>query len=58
MISLLIVLAIVGVCLYLFNTFVVMDGRFKTAINAIVCLIAFIYILGALTGHNYLGRLG
>lgn len=41
----LILLAIIGVVLYLFNTFVPMDGRFKTAINAIVGLVAFIWIL-------------
>lgn len=55
LITLLAVLAIVGVLLYLFNTFITMDPRFKTAINIIVCLIAFLYVLGALTGQHYLG---
>jgi len=55
LISLIIVLAIVGCLLYLFNTFVTMDPRFKTAINVLVCLVAFIYVLDTLTGRNYLG---
>ena len=44
----LVYLAIFGVALYLFNVFVPMDGRFKTAINCIVGLCAFIFILQAL----------
>lgn len=47
MISLLVTLLVVGVLLYLFNLFVPMDGRFKKAINVIVGLIAFLYILQA-----------
>jgi hypothetical protein len=57
LIQLLVVLVIVGVLLYLFNTFVTMDPRFKTAINVIVCLIAFLYILGALTGYHLPGAI-
>jgi hypothetical protein len=41
----LIVLAVAGVVVYLFNTLVQMDGRFKSAINAIVGLVAFILIV-------------
>lgn len=52
LVTVLIVLAVVGTLLYLFNRFVTMDGRFKSAINAIVCLIAFIYILTALFGRG------
>jgi len=48
MITVLVYLAIFGVALYLFNVFVPMDGRFKTAINCIVGLCAFIFILQAL----------
>jgi hypothetical protein len=55
LITLLVVLVIVGVLLYLFNTFVTMDPRFKTAVNVLVCLIAFLYILGALTGYKFPG---
>lgn len=56
LITLLVVLVIVGVLLYLFNQFVTMDPRFKRAINVLVCLIAFLYIVSALTGHSF-GRL-
>ncbi len=54
-ITLLVVLVVVGVVLYLFNAFVTMDARFKTAINVLVCLGAFLYCLGQLTGHHFLG---
>jgi hypothetical protein len=57
LLSLLVVLIIVGVLLYLFNNFVNMDARFKTAINVIVCLVAFLYVLDALTGRNFVAGL-
>ena len=43
--SVVFLLLVVGFLLYLFNLFVPLDGRFKNAINAIVCFIAFLYIL-------------
>jgi hypothetical protein len=52
MLTLLITLAIVGFALWLFNQFVPMDPRFKTAINGLVCLLAFLYVIGVLTGHG------
>ena len=45
MIQLLVVLVIAGVILYLLNTLVPMEGRFKTAINVIVGLMVFLWIL-------------
>lgn len=54
MLMLIVWLAVVGVLLYLFNQFVTMDPRFKTAINALVCLGAFIYAVRVLTGHRIL----
>lgn len=57
LIEVLVVLVVVGVLLYLFNQFVTMDARFKNAINVIVCLIVFLYLLGALTGHPVSGLL-
>jgi hypothetical protein len=48
MITVLVYLVIFGVLLYLFNLFVPMDARFKTAVNCIVCLMAFLFILNAL----------
>ena len=55
LITLLVALVVVGVLLYLFNAFVTMDPRFKSAINVIVCLGAFLYIVGALTGRHWFG---
>jgi hypothetical protein len=55
LITLIVMLVVVGVVLYLFNTFVTMDPRFKSAINVLVCLLAFLYIVGALTGHHFGG---
>lgn len=52
LITILVVLAVVGFALWLFNAFVTMDPRFKQAINALVCLLAFLYVIGALTGHQ------
>lgn len=45
MISVLVVLVIAGVVLYLLNVLVPMDGRFKTAINVLVGLFLFLWIL-------------
>ncbi len=56
LIELLVILAIVGVLLWLFNTLVPMDGRIKTAINAIVLLVVFIYILQAFGLIHGFGR--
>lgn len=55
LISLLITLIIVGVMLYLLNTLVPMDARIKTAINVIVLLVVFLYVLqafGLFSGAN------
>ena len=46
LIQLLVLLIVVGFLLWLSNTFVTaIDPRFKTAINAVVLLIVFLYIL-------------
>jgi len=48
MITVLVVLIIAGVLLYLLNALVLMDGKFKTAINVLVGLMLFLYILQVL----------
>ena len=48
MISILVVLVVAGVALYLLNTLVPMDPKFKTAINAIVGLLLFLWCLSLL----------
>ena len=57
LIQLLVVLVILGVLLYLLNVLVPMDNRFKTAINVIVGLLLFLYIVDLFTGHHYSGAL-
>lgn len=47
MIEILIVLIVVGVCLYLVNTYVPMPAPFKTVLNVIVVLALCIWLLGA-----------
>lgn len=51
LIALLVGLAVIGVVVYLFNLFIPMDGKYKTAINAIVGLIVFIWIISVLFGY-------
>ena len=48
LLSVVIVLVIAGVLLYLLNTLVPMDARFKTVINCLVGLILFLYCVKVL----------
>lgn len=57
LIQLLVVLVILGVLLYLLNVLVPMDNKIKTAINVIVGLLLFLYIVDLFTGHHYSGAL-
>ena len=47
MLQLLIVLVVLGVCLYLVNTYVPMAQPIKTIINVIVVLLVVIWLLNA-----------
>jgi hypothetical protein len=47
MINLLVVLVVVGVLVYLFNSLIPMDARFKMVLNALIGLFLFLYILSA-----------
>jgi hypothetical protein len=47
MISLIVVLVIVGVCLYLIENFVPMDATIKTIIRVVVVLCLVLYLLQA-----------
>jgi hypothetical protein len=47
MIGLIIVLVIVGVCLYLIETYVPMDAAIKTVIRVVVVLCVVLYLLQA-----------
>lgn len=48
LIGLIVMLAVVGVLLYLFNLLVPIEGRIKQVIIALVGLLIFLYILQAL----------
>lgn len=47
MITVLVVLVVAGVLVYLFNSLIPMDARFKLVINCLVGLFLFLYILSA-----------
>lgn len=57
LISLLIVLVVVGVLVYLLNVLVPMDARFKIAINCLIGLVLFLWVVNALTGGKYAANL-
>ena len=56
LISLVIVLIVVGVLLWLINTYLPMDGTIKTILNAVVVIVVVVWllqsfgILGSLSG--------
>ena len=45
LLNLLILIFVVGIIMYLFNLFVTMDAKYKTAINVIVGAVVFLYAL-------------
>jgi len=47
MITLLVVIIIAGVVLYLVNTMLPMDPRFKTVLNVVACILLLLYVLSA-----------
>lgn len=47
MITLLVVIVIVGVCLWFLNQYVPMAPPFKTAVNIIAVILLFLYVLSA-----------
>jgi len=44
-ISLLIVLAVIGFCLWLFNTYVPMDSKVKKIINVVIVILIIVWLL-------------
>ena len=45
LVSLIIVLILVGVCLYLINTMIPMDAKIKTIINVVVILVVLLWVV-------------
>ncbi len=59
LISLVLVLIVIGVLLYLFNTYVTMiDGRIKQIINIVVIVAVILYVLSLFVAlpHIHVGR--
>ncbi|SDC98675.1 hypothetical protein SAMN05444678_107206 [Sphingomonas sp. YR710] len=55
LISLLIVLIVVGVLLWLVNTYIPMDSKIKSILNAVVVIVVILWLLQA---FGVLGSLG
>jgi hypothetical protein len=45
LLSMIVMIVIVGVVLYLLNTLVPMEPRFRTVVNALIGLFVFLYVL-------------
>jgi hypothetical protein len=53
-ISIIVVLVVIGIILWLINTYIPMDGKIKTILNVVVVIIVIIWLLSAfgLTGST------
>lgn len=59
-IQLIILLIVVGVLLWLVNTYIPMDGKIKTIINVVVVVLVVLWLLGlfGILGPLYTYRVG
>jgi uncharacterized protein involved in cysteine biosynthesis len=57
LIGLAIALVIVGVILYLINTFIPMDPKIKQILNVVVVIIVIIWLLSVFFGSGHLGNI-
>ncbi len=55
LLSLIVVLIVVGVLLWLVNTYIPMDAKIKNILNAVVVIVVVLWLLSVFLG---LGRLG
>ena len=55
LISLIIILIVIGVLLWLINTYIPMDGKIKSILNAVVVIVVILWLLQA---FGVLGSLG
>lgn len=58
LIQLVVVLIVIGVLLWLVNTYIPMDGKIKQIINVVVIIAVVLWILGLFVGlpHIHVGR--
>jgi hypothetical protein len=57
LINIVIVLIVIGVLLYLVNTFIPMDGRIKNILNVVIIIAVVIWLLSIFLGGDW-GSLG
>ena len=55
LLTILVVLIVVGVCLWLVNSYIPMDGKIKTILNVVVVIFLIIWLLNAVGAFHYLG---
>jgi hypothetical protein len=54
LISIIVILVVVGIVLWLINTYIPMDGKIKTILNVVVVIVVIVWLLSAfgLTGSS------
>jgi len=57
LISLVITLVVIGVLLWLINTYVPMDDKIKSILNVAVVIVVILWLLGVLFGFRAMGDL-
>ena len=58
LIGILLVLIVVGVVLWLVNTYIPMDGKIKTILNIVVVIVVVIWLLQAFGVLGNIGNVG
>ena len=56
LIQLIVILVIIGVVLYLLNTYIPMQPAIKTVINVVVVLVVVLWVLGLFVPTIHVGR--
>lgn len=57
LLSIVIILIIVGIALWLVNTYIPMDGKIKRILNIVVVVVVLIWLLRALGAFAYLDKI-
>jgi hypothetical protein len=55
LLTIVVVLIVVGVLLWLVNSYIPMDGKIKTILNVVVVIFLIIWLLNAVGAFHYLG---